>query len=94
MNFSLTLLLLVSTTAVFTAAINCRKMIRDQEGSIETMKATNDIMEKGQYMVRTIWRTDSAELQELISTLDGASDIHYKQNSFTAVLQPKDLKKV
>ena len=93
MNFSVQLLLLVATTAVYTAAMTCNKMIWD-DSSNDNKRATNDIMEMGQYVVRTIRRTDSAELQDLISTLDGASDIQYKHNSFTAVLQPKDLKKV
>ena len=93
MNFSVQLLLLVATTAVYTAAMTCNKMIWD-ESSNDNTRTTNDIMEMGQYVVRTTRRTDSAELQDLISTLDGASDIQYKHNSFTAVLQPKDLKKV
>ena len=93
MKFRLQLLLLVATTAVYTAAMTCNKMIWD-ESSNDNKRTTNDIMELGQYVVRTFRRTDSAELQDLISTLDGASDIQYKHNSFTAVLQPKDLKKV
>ena len=95
MNFSVQLLLLVATTAVYTAAMTCNKMIWDESSNDNTKSSTaNDIMEMGQYVIRTIRRTDSAELQDLISTLDGASDIQYKHNSFTAVLQPKDLKKV
>ena len=95
MNFSFQILLLVATMAVYTAAMTCNKMIWD-ESSNENMRSrgADDIMEMGQYTVRTTRRTDSAELQDLISTLDGASDIQYKRNSFTAVLQPKDLKKV
>ena len=95
MNFSFQILLLVATMAVYTAAMTCNKMIWD-ESSNENMRSrgADDIMEMGQYIVRTTRRTDSAELQDLISTLDGASDIQYKRNSFTAVLQPKDLKKV
>ena len=93
MNFSLQILLLVATTAVYTAAMTCNKMIWN-ESSNENIRAADDIMEMGQYTVRTTRRTDSAELQDLISTLDGASDIQYKRNSFTAVLQPKNLKKV
>ena len=95
MNFSVhILLLIVTTTAVYTAAMTCDKMIWE-ESSNEKMRTTNDIiMEMGRYTVRTTRRTDSAEVQDLISTLDGASDIQYKLNSFTATLRPKDLKKV
>ena len=94
MNFSLHILLLVvTTTAVYTAAMTCDKMIWE-ESSNENTRTANDIMEMGQYTVRTTRRTDSAEIQYLVSTLDGASDIQYRHNSFTAILQPKDLKKV
>ena len=94
MNFSLHILLLVvTTTAVYTAAITCDKMIWEKSSN-ENTRTANDIMEMGQYTVRTTRRTDSAEVQDLISTLDGASDIQYRHNSFTAILQPKDLKKV
>ena len=94
MNFTLQLLLLAATTAVFTAAMTCQKMIQDKNPSNGNVGITDDIMEMGQYVVRTNVRTDSVELQTLISTLDGASDIRYKHKSFTAVLQPRDLKKV
>ena len=93
MNFSLQLFLLLVTSAVFTAAMPCNKMILEKSSN-KNMAATNDVMEMGQHIVRTTRRTDSVEIQELISTLDGASDVQYKYNSFTAVLQPKDLKKV
>ena len=94
MNFSLHILLLVVTTiAVYTAAMTCDKMIWEKSSN-ENTRTANDIMEMGQYTVRTTRRTDSAQVQDFISTLDGASDIQYKHNSFTAILQPKDLKKV
>ena len=95
MNFSLHILLLVvTTTAVYTAAMTCDKMIWE-ESSTENTRTTNDIiLEMGRYTVRTTRRTNSAEVQDLISTLDGASNIQYKLNSFTAILRPKDLKKV
>ena len=93
MNSSLQLLILLVASAVFTAAMPCNKMILEK-GSNENMAATNDVMEMGQYIVRTTRRTESAEIQELISTLDGSSDVQYMYNSFTAVLQPKDLKQV
>ena len=90
--WSLQVLLLASTTAVFTGAMICKKTI----SLVESTGITNDIMEMGRYKVRTTSRTDSTELQDLISllTLNEASDIQYRHKSFTAVLQPKDLKKV
>ena len=91
MNFSL--LLVVTTTAVYSAAMTCDKMIWEKSSN-ENTRAANDIMEMGQYTVMTTRRTDSAEVQDLISTLDRASDIQYEHNSFTTILQPKDLKKV
>ena len=51
-------------------------------------------MEMGQYRVKTSQRTDSEPVKDLISKLHGATNIQYKHKSFTAVLQPKDLKKV
>ena len=90
MKFTLQLLLLIGTTAVLTAAMTCKNIIWDTSSNGNT-GATTDILETGQYMVKTTMRTDSAEVQDLISR---ASDIQYKQHSFTAILQPKDLKKV
>ena len=93
MKFALKLLLLIGTTAVLTASSTCKNIISDTSSNGNT-GATTDILETGQYMVRTTMRTDSAEVQDLISKLNGASDIQYKKHSFTAILQPKDLKKV
>lgn len=93
MKFAFQLLLLIATTTVLTAAVTCKNMIRDTSSNRNT-GATNDILETGQYKVRTTMRSDSAKVQDLISKLNGASDIQYKQHSFTAILQPKDLKKV
>ena len=88
MNFSLQLLLLlVANTAVYTAAMTCKK-------DKNSIGVTDGVMEMGQYIVRTTQRTDSDEVKSLISTLDGASDIQYRRKSFTAFLQPRDLKKV
>ena len=93
MKFALQLLLLMGTTAVLTTAVTYKNIISDTSSNGNT-GATTDILETGQYMVRTTMRTDSAEVQDLISKLNGASDIQYKRHSFTAILQPKDLKKV
>ena len=80
MNFSLQLLLLlVASTAVYTAATICKK---------------DGVMEMGQYSVTTNQSTDSVEVKNLILTLDGVNNIRYKCKSFTAFLQPSDLKKV
>ena len=91
MKFALQLLLLTATAAVLTAAMTCKNMITSSNGNTG---ATNDILETGQYRVRTTMRTDSAEVKDLISKLNGASDIQHKRHSFTAILRPKDLKKV
>ena len=93
MKFTLQLLLLMGTTAVLTAAMTCKNIIWDTSSNGNT-GASTDILQTGQYMVRTTMRTDSSEVQDLISKLNGASDIQYKRHSFTAILRPKDLKKV
>ena len=84
-------LVLVMTAVAFTASLKCDKMIlSDKENP-----ATNDaVLEMGRYMVRTYQRTHSDPVRDLVSRLRGASDIKYRQKSFTAVLQPRDLKKV
>ena len=81
------------TAVVFTASITCDKMIMPSAEK-STTGGSNPILEMGRYMVRTTQRTDTAPVKDLMSNLDGASDIKYKHKSFTAVLQPKDLKKV
>ena len=93
MKFTLQLLLLIGTTTVLTAAMTCKNIIWDTSSNGNT-GATTNILQTGQYTVRTTMRTDSSEVQDLISKLNGASDIQYKRHSFTAILQPKDLKKV
>ena len=94
MSFTLHLLLLVTTTAVLTAAMTCKNMVWDASSNVGNMALTDDVMETGRYMVRTTKKTNSTEVKDLISKLNGASEIQYKQKSFTAVLQPKDIKKV
>ena len=95
MSFSLRLLqlmLLASTTEVFTIAMICNKMVWD--GRSGGSNGVDDIMEMGRYSVMTTKRTDSPKVQYLISVLDGLSNIQYEDNSFTAILLPKVLKKV
>ena len=96
MNFSLRLLqlmLLASTTEVFTIAMICNKMVWNGRSG-GSNGVVDDIMEMGRYSVMTTKRTDSPKLQYLISVLDGLSNIQYEDNSFTAILLPKVLKKV
>ena len=85
------------TAVVFTASMACDKMIlnvEDNSATVSSGVANNVVMEMGRYMVRTTQRTDSAPVKDLVSKLRGASNIQYRHKSFTAVLQPKDLKKV
>ena len=51
-------------------------------------------MDTGIYMVNTTHNTKSQQVQYLIEILDAARDIKYMEDSFTAILEPKDLKKV
>ena len=96
MNFSFGLLqilfLATVTTKFLTVAMTCDKLI--DSGSIGNIGAPIEVMETGRYEVRTFARTNSAEVRSLVAELDGASDIQYKVAWFTAILQPKDLKKV
>lgn len=90
-------LLLAAIAAVLTESMACNKMIPMSTAKNSTTAKTgmsNDIMEMGKYKVRTSKRTDSDLVKALISKLKGASDMQYRRKSFTAVLQPKDLKKV
>lgn len=86
-------MLLASTTQVFTTAMICNKMLWKKRSG-ESNNAVDDIMEMGRYTITTTNRTDSPIIQRLISALDGLSSIQYEDNSFTAILLPKVLKKV
>jgi len=87
----LPVLLAVLAGVMVTSAMKCNKMILERATIGET-GMTNDIMEKGRYLVRTV---DKFEPEQLILKLNGASDIKTKsRRSFTAILQPSDLKKV
>lgn len=70
----------------------CDKLI--DNGATGNTESSKEILETGRYEVRTTPRTNSTEVQGLIAELDGASDIQYSVSLFTAILQPKDLKKV
>jgi len=72
----------------------CDKLLIDSGPIGNINRATKEIMETGRYEVRTTVRTNSTQVKSLIAELDGASDIQYGILWFTAILQPKDLKKV
>ena len=96
MYLSLGLLQLLLLTTV-TKISNGRSICKSKTALAESGGLTYDVMEMGRYMVRTIMRTDSVEVQLLITSLaldEATGDIQYKSKSFIAVLQPKDLKKV
>ena len=86
------ILLVVVTTVMVTSAMTCEKLV-DESDSIGNTGFV-EIMDTGRYMVNTTGNTRSQQVQSLIEMLDGASDIQYKEKSFTAKLLPKDLKKV
>ena len=87
-------LVLVMTTVVFTASLKCDKLIMIAEDGSRT-RVTNDVvLEMGRYRVRTTQKTSSDPVKDLVSRLRGASDIKYRGKTLTAVLQPRDLKKV
>lgn len=93
----LQVLVLATTAVVFTTSTICNKMIWSiEENSFGASSGVTGemVMEMGQYKVKTSQRTDSEPVKDLISKLHGATNIQYKHKSFTAVLQPKDLKKV
>ena len=86
------ILLVVATTAMVTSAMTCEKLV-DENGSMGNTGAA-EIMDTGRYRVNTTVNTSSQQVQSLIDRLNGASDIQYTKNSFSAILKPKDLKKV
>ena len=94
----LQVLVLAMTAVVFTASMRCNKLLTSntENSTAVNNEATSDVLETGKYIVRTTERTDSASVRGLISKLQGAnhSDIEYRHRSFTAILLPKDLKKV
>ena len=92
-KYQLQKILLVATTMVMiTSAMKCDKLIltSDTVGN----NGAKTILETGRYMVTTTLYTRSNKIQSLIDRLNGASNIQYSDKSFTAILVPKDLKKV
>ena len=87
----LKVLFVAVTTVMVTSAMMCDKLI-DESGSVRNTGA--EIMDTGRYMVNTTVNTKSQQVQSLIEILDGARDIQYTERSFTATLEPKDIKKV
>ena len=88
------LFLVAVTTEFFTAAMTCDKLIPIDSGSIGNIGEPEDIIETARYEVETYAMANSTEVKDLIAELAGASDFQYHVTTFTAVLQPKDLKKV
>lgn len=93
LKFLQLLLVIAANAVVFTAAMTCDKMIWNKHQTRGT-GVTDVVMEMGQYKIRTTKKTRSTKIQDLIKTLDGASNFQNRSKSFTAVLQPSDLKKV
>ena len=89
------ILLVVATMVMITSAMKCDKLIltSDTVGN-NGATSTQTILETGRYMVTTTLYTRSNKIQSLIKRLNGASNIQYADESFTATLVPKDLKKV
>jgi len=82
------ILLVAAAMIMITSAMNCDKLITTSGNN----GATHTILETGRYVVTTTLYTRST--LSLIDRLNGASNIQYSDNSFTATLAPKDLKKV
>ena len=93
MIFKYQLLLVAVTMVMITSAMKCDKLI-STSGSVGDNGATNIMLETGQYVVTTTRNTRSKIVQSLIERLNGARKIQYSDESFTATLVPKDLKKV
>ena len=85
-------LIMVATTNHFTVAMICKKLIPIDLGNIVAPAKIS--MERARYEVETYARVNSTKVENLIAGLDGANDTQYNVTTFTAVLQPKDLKKV
>ena len=85
------ILLVAVTAAMVTSVMTCDKLIDDSNSVGNTGVK---IMDTGIYMVNTTHNTKSQQVQYLIEILDGARDIEYMEELFTAILEPKDLKKV
>jgi len=92
---SLQILLVAVTMVMITSAIECDKLILTS-GSVGNNGATSTqtILETGRYVVTTTGNIRSNKVQSFIERLNGARNIQYSDNSFTATLLPKDLKKV
>jgi len=76
------------TEVIFTSGMKCSKFIFDK-ATFSDMEMPDDVMEMGRYMVKT--RANSSVVLRLLSKV---RDIKIIGRSFTAILQPSDLKKV
>ena len=84
------LLVTLVTEVIFTSGMKCNKFIFDK-ATFSDMEMPDDVMEMGRYMVETIDRVNSSVVLRLLSKV---RDIKMIGRSFTAILQPSDLKKV
>ena len=99
MNFVFVLLQILFLVTVTTKILTVAELTRICDKRIDSGPVGNtgligEPMETGRYKVKTFARTNSDEVRSLIAKLNGASDVQYTVASFTAILQPKDLKKV
>jgi len=89
------ILLVAVTMVMISSAMKCDKLIPNSSsvGNNGAM-LTQTVLETGRYVVTTTRNVRSNKVQSLIERLNGASNIQYSDQSFTATLVPKDLKKV
>ena len=87
------ILLAAVTMVMITSVMKCHELITTG-GSVGNNGAIHTILETGWYVVTKSLNTRSIEVKFLIENLNGASNIQYSDESFTATLVPKDLKKV
>ena len=71
-------------------ALKCDKLQTNGDNT-----TTEDLVfNEGIYHIKTTLRSKSEELQELVVSLQGISNVKITKRSFTATLQPKHIKKV
>ena len=73
-----------------TVALKCDKL-----HTIDNKAATEDrVFNEGVYHVKTTLQSKSGEMQELLVSMNGISNVKLRKRGFTATLQPKHIKKV
>ena len=90
-NRNLFVLSLFYTVTCSVGTQMCTKLV-----SIDGSSASNDqVFSKGVYHVKTTLPSNSAEIQELVTTLlKNISTVEFKRKGFTGTLQPKHIKQV